>query len=171
LDQLSTMGFRGEALAAIASVSSLEIRTSNGEEATRISCQGGRIEAIESCARNRGTTMEVRTLFYNAPARKKFQKSPQASTAAIVRVIEALAIAHPEIAFSFRSQGELLLDVKPSDLKVRIEAVLGEDYACGTWFDEGRIKGVLGSPESAKATRLGQLFFLNKRPIFSSLLS
>lgn len=171
LDRLSTMGFRGEALAAIASVSKLEIRTSDGEESTRISVEGGRFETIETCARNRGTTIEVRSLFYNAPARRKFQKSPQASTAAIVRVVESLSIAHSEVAFSLRSQGELLLDVKPSSLKERIEEILGREYALGTWFDEEKIKGMLGRPEDAKATRSGQFFFLNRRPIVSPLLS
>lgn len=171
LDSLLTMGFRGEALAAIASVSKLEIRTSDGNEATRIAVEGGRTLAIEPCARNRGTTISVCSLFYNTPARRKFQKSPQASAAAIVRVVESLAIAHPNIAFSLCSQGEALLDVKPSGLQERILEVLGDAYGLGIWFDEGEIKGILGRPEEAKATRSGQLFFLNRRPIFAPLLS
>ncbi len=171
LDQLKTMGFRGEALAAIASVSKLEIRTSDGLEATRLAAEGGSIAVIESCARNRGTTIEVRSLFFNAPARRKFQKSPQASSSAVMRIVQSLALSHPEIAITLRSQQQNLLQVKPSGPQERIEAVLGSDFGQGTWFAEGRICGMLGAPSDARATRTGQQFFLNRRPIFSPLLS
>jgi len=171
LDKLFTMGFRGEALAAIASVSQVEIRTSDGCETTRLVAEGGKILNEESCARNRGTTLEIRSLFFNAPARRKFQKSPQASTAAIVRILESLAIAHPHVAFSLYSQGQLLLDLKPATLQERILELFDEEMAPGFWFDEGRVKGFLGKPEEAKATRSGQFLLLNRRPIASPLLS
>ncbi len=171
LDQLETMGFRGEALAAIASVSKLEIRTSDGVEATHLVAEGGEIQLLESCARNRGTTIEVRSLFFNAPARRKFQKSTQASSSAVVRIVQSLALSHPEIAFSLRSQQQSLLQVNPSGYQERIEAVFGSDFSQGTWFEEGRLSGMLGSPADARATRTGQQFFLNRRPIFSPLLS
>lgn len=169
LDRLATMGFRGEALAAISSVSKMEIRTSDGKEATRLLAEAGAVLAIEPCARNRGTTLEVRSLFFNAPARRKFQKSPQASSAAIVRVVQALASSHPDVAFSLTSQGQTLLDVRPGGAKERIDQLWGDQGA--VWFEEEEISGALGAPDFAKPTRTGQHFFLNRRPIASPLLS
>lgn len=162
LQELSTMGFRGEALAAIASVSHLEIKTSDGK-ATRVLSEGGKIITVEPCARNRGTTIEVRSLFYNVPARKKFQKSKSASLAAVSRTVETLAIAHPEIAFSLN--GKLYA---PASLKERIKEILGEHE------HEVSGKGIYGfvaSPAKAMAMRTGQYLYINQRPIFSPLIA
>lgn len=162
LDSLQTMGFRGEALAAIASVSKLEITTCNGlEAAIRLTAQGGRIEKIEPVARNRGTTIEVHSLFFNAPARRKFQKSVQANSAAVAKTVQQIALAHPEISFLFGTQQFLA-----SDWNTRVGEILEEE---GFWFEEKGVRGFLG--HAGQKTRGKQHFYLNRRPIFSPFLS
>lgn len=162
LQGLLTMGFRGEALAAISAVSHFELRTSDGT-GTKVSAQGGHVVSVEPCARNRGTTIEIRSLFYNVPARKKFQKSPSANAAQVTRTVEILALAHPEIAFILNGK-----EFGPSNQKGRIEEILGEHE------HEVRGKGLLGfaaAPGKAMATRTGQYVYINKRPIFSPLIA
>jgi DNA mismatch repair protein MutL len=220
LDQLHTMGFRGEALAAIASVSILEMTTSPGEggvyrnnlknrefdqEAAQIflpgesdlvqaqgtsegikfvamptqsktdssGCfgitllaRGGEVERVEAAVRNRGTTFEVRSLFFNAPARRKFQKSTAANTSAVMKMVRSLACAHSEISFSLTSNQERIYLFSASDLEQRVRAVLGEEE--GLWFEQEQICGFLGT---AHKTRQKQFFYLNRRPIVSHLLS
>lgn len=162
LQTLSTMGFRGEALAAISSVCHFELKTSDGK-ATRILSEGGTIISVESCARNRGTTIEVRSLFYNVPARRNFQKSKSASFAAISRTVDAIALAHPEIAFSLNGKRFF-----PTTLKERIEEILGEhEHPVAA----NGILGFVASPEKAMAMRTGQYLYINKRPIFSPLIA
>lgn len=172
LDSLQTMGFRGEALAAIGSVTKLQIRTSMGQEATRLYAEGGQIRTIEPVARNSGTTIEANQLFFNAPARRKFQKSVQANRAQVVRVVQSLSLAHPEIAFSLESQGERLLQVSISGWKERIEEICSLEFCKeGIWIEESALRGFLGCPSAVKTTRLGQYLFLNRRPIVSLALS
>jgi DNA mismatch repair protein MutL len=169
LESLYTMGFRGEALAAIASISKVRIRTSNGVEVT----ERTPAHEFQSCARNRGTTVNVESLFYNTPARRKFQKSQQANSQQIVRVVESLALSHPDIAFVLRSQGKTLVAVEAGDWKKRILDIQGEEFVDGGIWLEGdeHFQGLLCHPQMAKTTRHGQRFFLNRRPIFSPLLS
>lgn len=168
LFSLSTMGFRGEALAAVASVSLLEMKTSDGIKATEIEVNGGSVLKTFPCARNRGTTVSVRDLFFNVPARKKFLKSTSANTAAFTRMVETLALAHPEISFSLKSDGKLILQLFPEEKKKRIESLLS--FMPFTVEDRG-LWGVLASPEEAKIHRRGQYLFINKRPVFSPLIS
>ncbi|MBX7066505.1 MAG: DNA mismatch repair endonuclease MutL [Parachlamydiales bacterium] len=162
LQELSTMGFRGEALAAIASVAHFELKTSDGK-ATRVQVEGGKVVTVEPCARNRGTTVEVRSLFYNVPARKKFQKSKTASFAAVSRIVETIAIAHPEVAFSLNEK-----NFAPSSLKDRIAEILGEHEH---EVKGERIHGFVASPDKAMAMRTGQYLYINRRPIFSPLIA
>lgn len=171
LESLQTMGFRGEALAAIAAISKLEIRTSDGMQGTRLVADGGQIVTVEPCARNRGTTIEVRSIFFNTPARRKFQKSPQANASQATRTLSSMALAEPSIAFSLKSAGQIVLDVKATTLKERAEQILGEIFQQGIWFDKKSVKGWLGLPDEARVTRSMQHFFVNRRPIFSPLLS
>ncbi|PIS02325.1 MAG: hypothetical protein COT85_06040 [Chlamydiae bacterium CG10_big_fil_rev_8_21_14_0_10_42_34] len=162
LQTLSTMGFRGEALAAISSVSHFEIKTSNGI-GTRILAEGGKVITVEPCARNRGTTIEVRSLFYNVPARKKFQKSPSSNAAQVSRVVETIALAHPEVIFSLNGRS-----FSSTDTKGRVEEILGPHE------HEVSAKGITGfvaAPNKAMATRMAQYVFINRRPIFSPLIS
>ncbi len=167
LQGLNTMGFRGEALAAIASVSHLELKTSDGT-ATRIVAEGGKIVSVAPCARNRGTTIEVRSLFYNVPARKKFQKSASANTAQVARMVETLSLAHPHVAFSLHSNGGVAFEVKKRAMKERIEEVVG---SFEHEIQRGEIGGFIAAPAKAGPTRTGQYLFINRRPIFSPLVA
>ncbi len=173
LQALSTMGFRGEALAAIASVSHFELKTGNAAEATRVMSEGGKVVSVGPCARNQGTTIEVRSLFFNVPARKKFQKSPFATTAQIRRIVETISLAHPDVAFTLVSQRNTLLKVPSNqDWKLRIEDVLEKhplEICCSK--DQMMIRGLVGGPEKTGPNRNGQYLFVNRRPIFSPLIS
>jgi DNA mismatch repair protein MutL len=162
LETLSTMGFRGEALAAISSVSQLELKTSDGK-ATRILAEAGSIVCVEPCARNRGTTIEVRSLFYNVPARKKFQKSKSASLAAVTKAVEGIALAHPEIAFSLNGRR-----FAACSHQERIEEILGVHEHP---VEANGVFGFVASPEKAMAMRTGQYLYINRRPIFSPLIA
>jgi DNA mismatch repair protein MutL len=166
LQSLATMGFRGEALAAICSVSQFEMKTSDGV-GTKIISEGGKIVSVEPCARNRGTTIEVKSLFYNVPARKKFQKSANANTAQVAKIVETLSLAHPEVSIQLISNGKTLFKVKKSSFQERVEEVLGP-YAHSI---EGKVFGFVASPEKAMSTRNGQYLFINRRPIFSPLVA
>ena len=168
LHSLTTMGFRGEAIAAIAAVSHFSLQTSEGIQGTSIRVKGGSIEEILPCARNRGTTVTVRSLFFNVPARKKFQKSVAANTAQVVKTIETIACAHPEAAFSLTSQDNLIFSVAPQTRKERIETIFGP-FAHA--IETPSLWGLFSSPQEAKAQRRGQVVFMNKRPVFSPLLA
>ncbi|MBY0264646.1 MAG: DNA mismatch repair endonuclease MutL [Holosporales bacterium] len=170
---LGTMGFRGEALAAIASVSRMEIETSDGEETTSVRVEAGRVVSVNPCARNRGTTIDMRDLFYNVPARQKFQKSAASSASQVFRVMQMAALAWPEIAFTLKTQERETLCVEGEEpWRVRVEKVLGP-YAHEVKRGElgRRVYGLVGSPLEAKGNRSGQYVFVNRRPIFSPLIS
>ena len=172
LDTLDTRGFRGEALAAIASVSKMELTTSNGMEGTRLLATGGKIDTIETCARNQGVTVTIQSLFYNTPARRKFQKSVQANSSQIARMVETLALAEPSIAFTLHSQGHRVFHFEAAGWKQRIEEVLSHEVCQdGFWIEEATVNGWLGSPSQTRANRAGQRFFINRRPIMSPLIS
>lgn len=168
LSTLSTMGFRGEAVAAIASVSHFELKTSEGIIGTCVKAKGGQIEEIIPCARNQGTTVTVRSLFFNVPARKKFQKSISANTAQVTKIVEIIACANPEVAFTYDAQDERVYNFPKQTRKERIEAIFGafehEGSTFGCW-------GLFSAPLQAKSQRRGQLLFINRRPVFSPLIA
>jgi len=168
LYSLTTMGFRGEALASIASVSQLKLKTSDGNSGTEICISGGTIEKVQPIARNRGTTVTIQSLFFNVPARKKFQKSIGADSAAVTRIVETLAIANPEIAFSLEVQSKAALQLEPQPRRERAEAILGP-FAHEIQGD-GLI-GYLSAPHEAKGHRRRQYLFINKRAVFSPVIS
>ncbi len=163
LEVLKSKGFRGEALASIDSISDLTIVTSNGFESTKLYRN-----SFEPAARNKGTTIEVRNLFLNAPARLKFQKSPSACASNVFKGVQQIALAHPEISFRLISNGKNVLDLSASDLKERVKAILGE---FPHELDSSSIKAFLSSPSEGNLTRRGQYFFINNRPIQSPFLS
>lgn len=172
LQRLLTMGFRGEALAALASVSRLELKTFDGDESTRIVTEGGEIAQATSCARNRGTTIEARSLFFNAPARLKFQKSSSACAAAILKAVQTICLANPEIRFRLRSNGKLTFNADAKDWKERAHEILGPLTHEVNWSSPTfSIRGLLGRPEEGKVNRSGQTLFVNRRPIFSPLIA
>lgn len=164
---LSTMGFRGEALAAISAVSELEILTAQEEKGTRVFLEGGRW-VFGPCARNRGTTVSVCSLFYNAPARRKFQKKPATLQGQVVQVIETIALGHPACHFSLKADGKTVLSLHPEEKRERIERVLGPFFA---HVEKKGVWALLGAPHEAKQKRMSQKIFVNGRPVFAPLLS
>ncbi|MBM3192230.1 MAG: DNA mismatch repair protein MutL, partial [Chlamydiae bacterium] len=131
LFSIHSMGFRGEALASIAAISKLTLLTSEqgaGCKATKVIAEGGRIRFAGEASRQRGTTIEIASLFYTVPARKKFQKSPPQALADIHKTVIALALARPDIAFKLQSYEESLLQTESGSLKKRVEEVLGKEY-------------------------------------------
>ena len=168
LQALRTMGFRGEALAAIAAVSHLAMTTSEGGIGTRLCAEGGVAHAISPFARNRGTTVSVRSLFFNVPARKKFQKSAATSQGQIVKVVEMVAMAHPEVDFMLYTPKETLCELYAEPLKQRIERILSP---FAHEVHHAMLRGFLGAPSAAKNHRREQYLFLNRRPIFSPLIA
>jgi DNA mismatch repair protein MutL len=171
---LHTMGFRGEALASIAAVSRLSLHTAlEGQMGTSVEVEGGSLLRAAPCARARGTTVEVRALFFNVPARKKFQKSASVSSAEISRTVSTLALAHPHVHMTLVQQERLALDAPAaSGLEERVGQVLGGAFVQGgvSVTEEG-LKGLLGAPSAARANRTGQYLFINKRPIVCPPLS
>jgi DNA mismatch repair protein MutL len=131
LRAVRTFGFRGEALPSIGSVSRLTIETAEaGGVGTRVRVSAGRIMGAEDCARQRGTTVNVRSLFFNVPARAKFMKSAAAETRAIADVVTALALANLSAGFLLESNGRTLIELPPArDLATRAAALWGDDFA------------------------------------------
>lgn len=161
---LATMGFRGEALAAIHAISHLEMKTSLHEMGVKIRGSGGKILGAEPIARKRGTTIEIQSLFYNVPARKKFQKSSSVLTSQIRKTVETIALAYPQIAFSLECDKSRLLELLPQSLEERISQILGP-------FAHQKHHGFFGAPHDAKTHRRDQYLYVNKRAVFSPLVS
>ncbi|MFS8563958.1 MAG: DNA mismatch repair endonuclease MutL [Rhabdochlamydiaceae bacterium] len=178
LSSLMTMGFRGEALASIAAISKLSLTTAVSDApGTKVECEGGRVLSLAPFPRRPGTTIDVRSLFYNVPARKKFQKSSAAATADVHRLLIALALAHPEITFEFVSQEKEVFSFAGNMEQVlRIREVFGGEFvkemkALDVQIGEYRIKGYLASPAQSRLNKTGQYTFINRRSVVAPLIS
>lgn len=181
---LLSMGFRGEALASIASISRMKIESAQeGKGAHVLEMEGGTILEQRRGARERGTSIEVNSLFYNVPARKKFQRSLNANVAMIKRTVDLLALAHPEVGLSLKVQDVLLLHTLPlvdgnwqQRTQERIVEVLGDKFFSSLLelsFTEGpfSFRGWIGLPSYAKKTRSGQYLFINQRVVYSPVIA
>ena len=170
LEGVRTFGFRGEALPSVAAVSQLTLETSDGEGGTRIMVEGGRINTMDDIARQRGTTIEVRNVFYNAPARAKFLKAVAVETRAVSEAVTALALANPRVAFTLTSDGRELLDLpRVDDAVARIAQVWGGEQAstlvaAGTSADGLELVGLVQRPDAAKPGVRRSYLFVNGRP-------
>ena len=179
LDRLASLGFRGEALPSIAAVSRLRIttRTEEAESAATVAVEGGTVIERGAAARARGTTVEVRDLFFNTPARRKFLRSPAGELRAALRMIEASALAFPETGFRVTVDGrERLALPAAGSARERAGALWGARHAeqrveVEAERDGMRLNGLLGLPEHARATRDGQTFLVNRRWIQSPALA
>jgi DNA mismatch repair protein MutL len=168
---VGTFGFRGEALPAIASVSRFTLTTSEGEgHATELGVTGGRLDRVADGARQRGTTIAVRALFFNTPARRKFLRSVSSETRAAHEVVATLALAHPEAGFELHLDGASRLIVPPDQsLEERLAAVWGGELA-GTLVPVGyavgafRVTGYAQRPGDAQPTGRRTQLFVNGRP-------
>jgi DNA mismatch repair protein MutL len=166
-----TFGFRGEALPAIASVSRLTLLTcEDGDEASELAVTGGRLERVEAASRQRGTTVTVRNLFFNTPARRKFLRSTASESRAAVDAVATLALAHPACGFTLEVDGSSRLMVPPAQSREeRLTGVWGRDLA-GTLVPVSygvggfRIEGLVQRPADATPTGRRTQLFVNGRP-------
>ncbi|MBO7360695.1 MAG: DNA mismatch repair endonuclease MutL, partial [Clostridia bacterium] len=179
LDSISTLGFRGEALAAIAAVSDLRIisKTAGAELGASIEVNSGRAGRVTEQGAQNGTTVIVENLFANVPARLKFLKRDMTETAAALSVTEKAALSHPEIAFRFISDGNMKLST-PGDGEVMsaMRAVFGPDAAKQFIKVDGEVSGVrtfgyITSPSFPRSGRSGQNFFINHRYVKTATAS
>ncbi len=177
LASVRTMGFRGEAVPSIAAVSKFRLLTSTGEVGTEISIEGGKILKVIDGARPRGTTIEVRSLFYNVPVRQQFQKSVAHDVGEVNRVMTLIALANPEVRFTFRNgEVEVFSTLADEGLPRRVGSLLGEEIAKGmervAFEHEGSaVRGLVGQPHLSRPTRKGQYLFINGRPVVSRFVS
>ncbi len=178
LESLGTFGFRGEALPSIASVSDVTLLTSDGRgEGMEITLRGGNFESEGMRSRTRGTTIEVRNLFHNTPARRKFLKSEQAEERQIRRAVMAHAFAQVKVAFRYVKDGDELFRLPATDdLKARIAALYGHDFAATLVPVAGSekgpvISGYVSNIDAHHGNRARQFFTVNARPVQQPLLA
>ncbi len=174
---VATFGFRGEALPSIASVSRLRLSTSPGDEdGTELRVTGGRLDKVETVARQRGTTVEVRGLFFNTPARRKFLRSASAETRSAHNALATLALAHPEAGFDFAADGRNRLSVAPGQSLIdRVSQVWGRELADTLIPVEGaagafRVHGLIQRPGDASPTGRRVQLLVNGRPFRDNFL-
>ena len=178
LFDIRTMGFRGEALASIASIAQVEMRTRQHGEATGtlIDIEGMKVIRQEACQTPEGTSIAVKNLFFNVPARRNFLKSDPAELKNIVEEFTRIALAHPSVGFQFYSNDYELFHYRSGNLKQRICAIFDDKYASQIVHAEENtyaltVTGFVGKPEFAKKTRGEQYIYVNKRYIKSAYLN
>lgn len=171
LDSISTLGFRGEALASIAAVSKVDIltRTKEDDIGTRYCIEGGQETLLDDAGCPLGTTLVIRDLFYNTPARMKFLKKDVTEANAVAGVVDRIALSHPEVSVRFIREGkETLLTPGNGDLHSAVYSVFGKSFAenllpVAYELDGIRIDGYTSKPLASRANRSMQYFFLNGR--------
>jgi DNA mismatch repair protein MutL len=182
LQSVVTLGFRGEAMPSIASVSRLRLltRTAQAEHAVEIQADGGARSAVRPAAHVVGTTIEVRDLFFNVPARRKFVRSDATEAGHVVRLVERLALSRPDVSFQLRNGERLMLDAQATDadaqpVAARVRAILSADFleqalpfehAAGPVW----VGGWLGLPTAARGAADQQFWFVNGRNVRDRLL-
>lgn len=179
---LHTMGFRGEAIPSIAAISKFTLLTAcSAEEGTLLLVEGGKILQCAAAVRSIGTTIEVKSLFFNVPVRKKFQKSPAYDANEILKIMSLLALGNPSLVFKLISNGQTMLSALNAEgslpeqrLKKRLSDVLGNEFVsglCPVNEKSGNIHlgGMTGFPNNTRHNRAAQYLFVNQRPIFSPL--
>lgn len=178
LENILTFGFRGEALASISAVAQVEIKTRQEEDelGTLIRNHGSEITEHGRVQMEKGTSVAVRNLFYNTPARRNFLKTNQTEFKHIYETFLRLAIANPGIAFIFINEDEELFDLAPSDLRTRLEHIYGKEFA-GNLIEVKHIhefltlKGFTSKPSFTKKHKQDQNLYLNSRFIVNKALS
>jgi DNA mismatch repair protein MutL len=171
LAAIATMGFRGEAIPAIASVSRFRLDTAPGDDGagTRVEVEGGVLGEVAAAARTRGTTIEVRDLFFNTPARRKFMRAASTEAGHVSEAVIRLALARPEVGFTLRSSGRLVLSARAgSGLADRAAQALGREahrhlVAVDARRGDIRVHGLVCSPDHSGATGRALYLFVNGR--------
>lgn len=179
LFKINTLGFRGEALPSIASISKVELvtKTKEMDSAVRIHIEGGKLLEVRETGAPNGTEISIKNLFYNTPARRKFLKTNITELAHIINTISNYALAYEKCGFTLRHNEEEVIKILPKDILLdRIKILFNNETAEGLINldcekDGVRIKGFAGKPDMAYPTRANQLVFVNKRPISSRVIS
>ena len=179
LFQVSSLGFRGEALSSIAAIAMVELitKTRAAEVGVRYCIEGGVEKKLEETAAPEGTTFLVRSLFYNTPARRKFLKTPMTEAGYISDLMERMALSHPEVSFQFINNGQTKIHTSGNhNLKDVIYHIYGRDVAANlAEVDEVqekvRITGYIGKPVISRGNRGYETYFINGRYIKSSLIA
>src|SRR5437868_6281364 len=189
LNAIGTLGFRGEALASIASVARVELvtGTDDASAATRVVIEGGRMRDVKDAPHPRGTTIAVRDLFFNTPARRKFLRSEATESYHLTNLVTHYALAHPEIAFTLTNNGRETLSVAPAkDLRERAYQVFGAQFLDGllevnngvsepteTSFSLpqiAKVQGFVSAPRERRTSRDAQFLFVNGRFVRDRLI-
>jgi DNA mismatch repair protein MutL len=177
--EVTTLGFRGEALSSIAAVSKVVLTTRRRGEAlgTEVRIDGGRVSRVLEMGAPEGTEMDIRSLFYNVPARRKFLKTKNTELSRCAEAVSQAAMARPDTAFTLVHGGRTILDLKSSESRLdRAAELLGKDALLhlmdlGGVEREGlRLSGWVGAPTLTRSNRTGQYFFVNARPVRDRLM-
>jgi DNA mismatch repair protein MutL len=180
LNTIATLGFRGEALASIASVARIELTTriEDASVATRVTIEGGKMRDVKDAAHPRGTTIAVRDLFFNVPARRKFLRSEATESFHLTNLVTHYALAHPEIAFTLTNNGREVLRVAPAnDLRERAYQIFGAEFldnllAVGSGNAQvARVSGFVSAPRDRRTSRDAQYLFVNGRFVRDQLMA
>ena len=179
LETVTSMGFRGEALASIAAISHVELisKTADNEIGKKVEVKGGNIINVEDAGCPVGTTITVTDLFYNTPVRYKFLKKDFTEAGYIEDVVTRIALVHPEISIKLVNSGKVILQTSGNgDMKSVIYSVYGKDVAeniidINYEYEDIKVTGVIGKPVIARSNRANQLFFVNKRYIKDKVLT
>ncbi len=179
LDTVTSMGFRGEALASIAAISHVELvsRTAENEIGKKVEIKGGNVINLEDAGCPKGTTITVTDLFYNTPVRYKFLKKDFTEAGYIEDVVTRIALVHPEIAIKLISSGKVIIQTSGNgNMKSVVYSIYGKDVAeniidVNYEYEDIKISGVIGKPVIARSNRSNQLFFVNKRYIRDKILT
>ncbi|MHC1682850.1 MAG: DNA mismatch repair endonuclease MutL [Clostridiaceae bacterium] len=179
LFKVKTLGFRGEALPSVASVSRVNLvtKTADAEFGISLELEGGRVVSKKQAGTNNGTKIEVNDLFYNVPARKKFLKSNQREAALINDIVSRIALAHPEVSFKLYSNNKLLLNtIGNNNIKDTILSIYGKTTSNNVSEFEGHcdiasIHGFLGNQELSRGNRNNQSIFINGRYIKNRMIA
>src|ERR1700712_1720162 len=175
---IRTMGFRGEAMASIAAISQVELKTRRYEDepGTCIFIEGSEVLSQEACSANTGTSISVKNLFYNTPARRNFLKSNPVEMRHIIDEFQRVALANPQIFFTLHHDGQEVYHLPEATLKQRIVHLFGNNYNQRLVPVEEdtsiiKLRGFVGKPEFARKTRGEQFFFVNNRFIRDAYLN
>ncbi|MFA5082339.1 MAG: DNA mismatch repair endonuclease MutL [Hydrogenophilaceae bacterium] len=178
LEAVASLGFRGEALASIAAVARLSMtsRVAAADHAWRIGAQDGTLSQVEPAALGKGTVVEVRELFFNTPARRKFLKTPATEYGHCEEALRRAALARPEVTFELRHNGKVVWRLPAQDAIARAVALLGEAFeAAARTVDEAagglRLHGLAGLPAYSRSGRDAQYLFVNGRFVRDKLLA
>src|SRR5690349_14475320 len=170
LEQVGSLGFRGEALASITSVARVALvsRREGDKHAWSVSAHGAEVSTAEPAALASGTSIEVRDLYFNTPARRKFLKSEATEYAHCDEAFTRIALSRPDVAFTLQHNGRTQHHLKPQPLRARIAAILGDEFdGTALAVDERsaglRLTGVIGSPAHARSARDAQYLYVNGR--------